>query len=255
MSAEKSEKRFALQVEAAELQWPPDVPVRRLPKTFPRVEGFDLNTKPEGLDNPELIRRSRRVGYFRQKESEDSLPEILKSETVDRETRRLLYRTIGTRALSGEELPASLAGEVELVRITLNHTVHCESSSLRGRLTGERIRYRYFSECDLDGCAAKRLAFKSSAEWPTLGQLIYILDNSSIGDCHNLVLGWPEDQIVYGMSKEDDRETLSGCVSASSLFYPDLERWYDTALQRFLEQREPETSQLLLDTISLMAGV
>ena len=131
-----------------------------------------------------------------------------------------------------------LPTEIELARIQMTMTVHCESASFRGRATGGRILYRYCDEWESEQYDFIRFAFRSSKTWPTLGQLIYLLDYTGGGDYGGLVFGWAEEMVAEATDRERIEE-LDGCVIADSHFYPDLKRWYDEALHRFVAAAVP----------------
>lgn len=253
MSVQQEEKINASTGTTA-LAWPPAGNFRGLPRVFPVIPGFDLNAGPEGLDDPAMVRRSRRLGTLRRNEEESSLPDILREEALDPDLKRLLYRVVGTRALSGEDLPSMIRGEVELARIQSKMTVHCESVSLRGRPSGGRIRYRLVDEYESEDMGLLKLPQASSRDWPTLGQLIYMIDNGRNDSAFGLAFGpltWDVLECEGGKSK---LLKYQNSIEVTSLFYPDLQRWYAQAFRLWLSDREPgeDFTCCQLDSIAIM---
>src|SRR6056297_2582198 len=155
------------------------------PRRFPPLDGFDLNAGPEALEDPERIRRSRILGNRRQEADQETLPPMLRGESLSREFKNLLSLTVGPAARGGEDLPTLSEGQIELVRFQYTQTIHQEAWSFRARQGRERIRYAIEDEYELD----VSLVLRSTRAWPSLGKLIWMLDHSDVGAAEGLYFG------------------------------------------------------------------
>ncbi len=220
--------------------------------TFPQIPGFDLNAGPVGLDDPKTVRASRRRGSARWSKNEEDLPSYLRAETLDRNFLQTLTLMGGPRARSGEDLPQLLPREVQLVGICATDTVHCECWEIVARPGAERIRYRFNDEGDPYRECGSRLARQSSRRWPSMGDLIWMIDSSEFSpDFTGLVFCYPWDRFSEQGANPVD---LIGTVSVHSQFYPQLSDWYELAFRAWVAEYE-QTGELdsCPDTISLVS--
>jgi hypothetical protein len=135
---------------------------------------------------------------------------------------------LGPRWMGGEYLPAYLAGEVEIARITLE-SVTMDVVSIRARRAADRIRYRVVDEYE------SRFEFEPrDSELPlTFGELIEMIE--SIRDDRDAEdLNWVDAVKDYNLDGGGHLESMRDFVSADSPFYPQLaehfrareEEWY-----------------------------
>lgn len=222
------------------------------PRQFPQIPGFDLDAGPEGLEDPRRVRASRRRGALRWRADEEQLPEYLRSEKLDREFLNTLTATLGPAARSGEDLPPLGPGQVQLAGFCATQTVHCECWSLSAYRGKSRIRYHFSDEGDPDGLNGSRLALQTTTAWPSLGKLIWMIDNSDFSDGYT--------GLYFAALVEEVREqsaepaSLIGDIEVYSHFYPQLSGWYDAAVRvwaRKVEQSGDVESGP--DSIELMA--
>ncbi|MFP4431182.1 MAG: hypothetical protein ACLFPV_08040 [Spirochaetaceae bacterium] len=196
----------------------------RPPRRFPAIDGFDLNAGPLGLDDPERVRRSRILGNLRQEAPAETLPPLLRSESLSREFKDLLTLSIGPGVRGGEDLPPLSDRQIEVVRFRYTQTIHREAWSFRGTQSRERIYFDVADEYDLN----TEPALGSSRAWPSLGKLIWILDRSEIGETTGLYFG--DLSLRLGNDVEDPEE-LRDFIKVSSFFYPAIGEWYDAAFE------------------------
>ena len=220
--------------------------------TFPRIPGFDLNAGSVGLDDPKTVRASRRRGSARWSADEDDLPSYLRTETLDRDFLQTLSRIGGPRARSGEDLPKLLPREVQLVGICASQTVHGECWEIVARPGAQRIRYRFNDEGDPDRVCGGRLVQQSSRRWPSMGDLIWMIDSSEFASGYTGLAFW----CLYDQVSEHDANPadLIGSVSVHSQFYPQLSDWYELAFRAWVAEYE-QTGEVdsCPDTISLVS--
>ncbi|TVQ21704.1 MAG: hypothetical protein EA383_16690 [Spirochaetaceae bacterium] len=219
--------------------------------TFPQIPGFDLNAGPIGLDDPKTVRASRRRGSARWSKDEDDLPEQLRDETLDRDLLRTLGLMGGPRARSGEDLPQLQPRAVQLVGFCATRTVHGECWEIVARPGAQRIRYRFNDEGDPERVCGGRLVQQSSRRWPSMGDLIGMIDSSEFATGYTGLVFWC---LAEEVSERDARPSdLIGAVSVHSQFYPQLSDWYDIAVRAWAAEFE-QTGEIdsCPDTISLV---
>lgn len=136
---------------------------------------------------------------------------------------------------SGEDLPNTPEGEIEIARLTYTRTIHCEVTSIRAWREDDRIRYRVVDEystpitCGTD-CSDQPL---------TLGELIDLIEGSSDGECRDgLYFG----DLDWRLTNEDDAtpEALEDFFEVSSPFYPEIGKWYEEASREWVAQHLSE---------------
>ncbi len=227
-------------------------PRRRLnrpPRHFPTIAGFDLNAGPEGLDDPQRIRRSRILGNRRQEAPFDTLPPLLRSESLSREFKDVLSRSIGPGIRGGEDLPPLSEGQIEVVRFRYSRTVHEEAWSFRATRGAERIHFRVEDEDGLD----TEPPLRSVRSWPSLGKLIWILDRTVIGAATGLYFGDLSLRLEHEVANPEDFRNF---ILASSFFYPAIGQWYVAAFDAWCRAIAAGADLAWpVDSISLMAAL
>jgi len=225
---------------------------RRLypPNHFPIIPGFDLDAGPEGMDDPNRVERARRLGSLRWDKNREDLPAHLQQEKLDREYLNYIGRAVGPAARSGEDLPPLRHGQFQLAAFCYKHTTHRECWSFRAYIGKSRIRYSICDECDPDGFDEPRPALLTSKELPTLGKLIWMLDNSDLSaGFTGLYFITLTDQIENGRHPSlvlDD-------IKVHSEFYPQLPLWYEKAVQFWAEEvAAGDNDYYIVDSIELM---
>ncbi len=127
-------------------------------------------------------------------------------------------------------LPQFGQNEIEIVRIVLA-SVTQDVISIRVRCSGKGIAYRVVDEYDTEFASTR----KPSSRPFSFREVIRFIDQTNHEeepDGNGLVFS------VIDMSIEGsgDPESLRGFVSVCSNFYPELERYYDAATDRYLDQ-------------------
>jgi len=209
---------------------------------------YDLDFRPETYfepENPDLATLSRICGTSRRRDVEEAvargdrvLEDSLCSKLDDNE--RTIASSIHPSLMGGEYLPDFLPGEVEIARIDLDSTT-CDAISLRARSGSDRIRYRLVDEYMESECEY-RLSQESSRKPLTMKKLIRILDESRYSDGSDesnggIVGRFRLEYLSYAPTLREIEE-LRDFASVSSVYYPDLERWYQEASEEwYLEKR------------------
>lgn len=224
----------------------------RPPQRFPAIPGFDLQREPEGLDDPARRRRARRLGALRWQESEEDLPQELRAEKLSREFLRELTFAGGTAARSGEDLPALRRGQVQIAGFCNTYTTHCECWSLRAYEGVSRVRYEIVDEMDHEKVNGPRPALLSTMQWPTLGKLIWMIDHSDYSDCAPSL--YFSMLVCLVAEQGDDPRDLVDHIRVYSEFYPELSRWYRSAVRCWADEvHESGKTEEVVDSIALMA--
>jgi len=83
------------------------------------------------------------------------------------------------------------------------------------------------------------LGRKSSVAPLTLRQLIKFIDTTSFDECANVPIGIRECNLEYG----GDIDDLERFITVSSLFYPELEPYYDLMAHQWAEQKRRELAE------------
>ena len=112
--------------------------------------------------------------------------------------------------MGGEYLPDSEENEVEIARVTLKSTTG-DVFSIRARHDGKYIRYRVVDEYESD----LKVSPEHSESPLTFGELIALIDSTD---------GASDDG--EGLTSIFRKGNSVDFVNVTSIFYPDLERWY-----------------------------
>lgn len=160
--------------------------------------------------------------------SDDYLADILSEEN------RVRLGRVHPQFMGGEYLPPYLRGEVEIARIVLQSAT-MDVYSIRARRGRGPIRYRIVDEYRTD----LQLGRKSSKAPLTMRQLIRLIESSSY-DCYsNIPIGIREANLEFG----GDLDELEGFITVSSLFYPDLEWYYNQLAHEWAEGKRREMAE------------
>ena len=112
--------------------------------------------------------------------------------------------------MGGEFLPDAEENEVEIARVTLKSTTG-DVFSIRARYDGNHIHYRVVDEYDSD-----LMVSPQGSVFPlTFGELISLIDGTEGASDEG-----------RGLTSVFRKGASSDFVNVTSIFYPDLERWY-----------------------------
>jgi hypothetical protein len=143
--------------------------------------------------------------------------------------------------MGGEYLPALEKGEVEIVHFSLA-SVTSDQISIRAKQEGEIIKYIVVSEYDDDGTSQYQMPFNESDDPLTLEALINLIDGSHIpGDIHPG--GIVESCWWAGYEEEASVEEGIAFIYISSIFYPELETYYELLGQEWSEENRAEEEE------------
>jgi hypothetical protein len=204
--------------------------------------GFDYAYRPQsyfqGIDPKALIVSSilgeeRRKDVQRRLESEDFDPAVwgewLTDSKLDDHTRKMIG-SVHPALMGGEYLPQLGHNEIEIVRIVLASTMQ-DVISIRARRSGERIAYRVVDEHENEFALPR----KSSAQPLSLQQLIAFIDGTNQAE-DSQGNGLVYSVLDMNIEGSGDPESLRGFVSVSSVFYPELQRYYDAQTDQHLDR-------------------
>jgi hypothetical protein len=204
--------------------------------------GIDYNFRPasyfDDLD-PETLVVSSILGEERRKDVQARLAsgnfdpvvwgEWLTESKLDDSTRQLIG-SFHPGFMGGEYLPQFGQNEIEIVRIVLA-SVTQDVISIRARRVGKRIAYRVVDEYETEFALAK----KTSTEPLSLRQVIRFIDGTGhAGEAEGS--GLVSSVLEMNIEGSGDPESLRGFVVVSSSFYPELQRYYQAATDRYLDQ-------------------
>jgi hypothetical protein len=213
-----------------------------------RPSGFDYGYRPasyfDDLDPNTLIVASI-LGEERRKDVQQRLasgdfdplvwgPWITESK-LDDSIRRLIGQA-HPRFMGGEYLPALEEDEIEIARIVVASVMQ-DVTCVRARREGKGIAYRIVNEHENEFTVAR----KSSTQPLSLGELIDLIEQTNQeGDekAHGIVFSI----LDWNLDNADDPEDLRYFISVSSSFYPELGRYYDEAIARYLEERSAKNA-------------
>jgi TPR repeat protein len=207
-------------------------------RTVSNPEAFDLDFRPRSYWGPQNIGTwigSHVKGELRKRQAlEDNEvdhfdPEIF-SESLSDEHRAAVGK-VHPWFMGGEYLPNLLENEVEIARITKKSTT-MDVVSIRARKTKHRILYRIVDEYEPDLWEEQySLTKKTSIKPLSLRELIELIDRA----CEGGLVGAGREANYVGSGEElEDPEDYYDFETASSAFYPELERWYDTLNEEWL---------------------
>lgn len=198
---------------------------------MPNSKDFQWDFRPEtywdnakiGLANIKGEWRRRMVeGALRTGQIDVLVPSTL-SDDLSHDERR--YRgAMHPTLLGGEFLPEYLPDEVEIARLSLD-SVTWDVYQVRAQASADgRIHYRVVDEYESWEQGLFSVSPESSEKPFTFGEMVSFIDNIEIGECEgHFTNGLRDGQYVQGEKLEE----LIDFVRVSSLYYPELESWYD----------------------------
>ena len=207
-------------------------------------ENFDLDFRPRSywgpMDFETQIGSSVKGELRRGQEINDADevhfdPEII-AEKLSDEHRNAVGR-VHPWFMGGEYLPDLLPNEVEIARIVLKSAT-MDVVSIRARRTKHRIVYRIVDEYEPEFWEEQySLTKKTSVKPLSMRELIELIDCA----CEGGLVGGGRQSNYSGLGDEhEDPEDYYDFETASSAFYPEIKRWYDTLNEEWLE-KERET--------------
>lgn len=210
------------------------------------LPGFDYGYRPASYFNrldPGTLVVASILGEERRKDVQARLAsgdydplvwgDWLTESKLDDSTRQLIGRSHPS-FMGGEYLPPLGEDEIEIARIVLA-SVTRDVISVRARRAGRRIRYSVRDEYD----STFVLSRKSSLEPLTLGELIALIDRSKQeGD--TMTNGVVYSVLDWNLQAEADLDSMRFFVAVSSGFYPELEVYYEEAINAYLDELLPE---------------
>jgi len=209
--------------------------VTRFPTGFDyayRPQSYFQDVDPKALILSSILGEERRRDVQQRLESEDFDPAVwgewLTESKLDDQTRKLIG-SIHPAFMGGEYLPQFGQNEIEIVRIVLA-SVTQDVISIRARRAGKRIAYRVVDEYETEFALPRN----SSAAPMSLRQLIAFIDGTNHAqeaEVNGLVFSVLDALIGCG-----ELESLRGFVSVSSVFYPELQKYYDAEADQYLDQ-------------------
>jgi len=216
--------------------------VTRFPTGFDyayRPQSYFQDVDPKALILSSILGEERRKDVQQRLESEDFDPAVwgewLTDSKLDDHTRQTIG-SIHPAFMGGEYLPQFGQNEIEIVRIVLA-SVTQDVISIRARRSGKRIAYRVVDEYETEFALPK----KSSATPMSLRQLIAFIDGTNHAleaEVNGLVFS-----VLDALIWNCELESLRGFVSVSSVFYPELQKYYDAESDHYLDQFRVEDDE------------
>ena len=203
--------------------------------------GFDYGFRPDSyfdnLDPGTLIVGSI-LGEERRKDVQARLAsgnfdplvwgDWLTESKLDDSVRKLIGQA-DPRFMGGEYLPELAENEIEIARIVCASVMQ-DVTSVRARRSGKRITYRVMDEHD-----GKFTVDRSWSRRPlTLGELVRLI-NCSNQEGDTMATGLVFSILDWNIDATGEPEEMRGFITVSSVFYPDLGRYYDEAIGRHLD--------------------
>ena len=214
---------------------------------MPNPKEFCMEYRPEsywdcfqeGLTNIKGEMRRRTLDSILAGEQPAFMPaSILSDELSDEE--RSCVAAVNPMLMGGEYLPGYLDGELEIARASLQSVTWDVISVRAQRTDGGRISYRVVDEYESDF----RCRPASSENPLTMRELISLIDGV---EGHSVGFGEESGLTDYYRNYNYDiDETLEHLndlvdfVRVSSMYYPELEKWYEAQAQDWYRQRFAE---------------
>jgi hypothetical protein len=187
------------------------------------------------LANIEGEHRRRYVRHLLREKTEE-LTEPWLCESLSEADRTTLGR-IHPMLMGGEYLPDYQPGEVEIARVALA-SLTVDVISIRARRRMRSIRYRVVDEYDTRFVCTPQQSLLPL----TLGELISLIDGvqDPANDRVGLTDRFRNDNVFYG---EVEPEEVADFVTVSSLFYPELQRYYEAEAKEWLLRQQEESRE------------
>jgi hypothetical protein len=216
-------------------------------ETMPNTKKFSMDYRPEsywdchqeGFTNIKGEMRRRSFESALHSGQFDFMPETLLSDNLS-DAERHQMGAVHPVFMGGEYLPDYLTGELEIARASLQ-SVMWDVISIRARkLDGGRISYRVVDEYE------SNFQFQpaSSAKPLTMERLISLIDsvkghNTGCGEGCGLTDYYRD--FNYQMDENlQHLNVLVQFVRVSSMYYPELEQWYEEEAQEWYLRRFTE---------------
>jgi hypothetical protein len=169
----------------------------------------------------------------------DLLPGSLLSDELSHEE-RFKMAAMHPSFMGGEFLPAYLAGELEIARVSLESVTWDVISVRAQKLDDGRISYRVVDEYE----SPFRCRPGTSAEPLTMSELISLIDsveghNAGFGDARGLTDSYRDYNCDLDRTLQH-LNVLVHFVRVYSLYYPELESWYEAEAQEWYSKRAAE---------------
>jgi len=161
--------------------------------------------------------------------------EWITESRLDDSTRDLIGQC-HPKYMGGEYLDVLEDNEIEIARIVCA-SVTQDVTSIRAWRKGKRIAYRVVDEHE----GIFELERKWSARPLTLGELIRLINNSD-RDGDSMANGLVFSILDWCLDSSNDPEGLRGFITVSSCFYPELARYFNEAIDQYLDG-EPEGAE------------
>ena len=161
--------------------------------------------------------------------------EWITESRLDDSTRDLIGKC-HPKYMGGEYLDPLEDDEIEIARIVCA-SVTQDVTSIRAWRKGKRITYRVVDENE----GVFELERKWSARPLTLGELIRLINNSD-RERDTMANGLVFSILDWNLDSSSDPEGLRGFISVSSCFYPELEAYFNEAIDQYLDG-EPEVAE------------
>lgn len=210
--------------------------VTRFPTGFDyayRPLSYFQDIDPKALILSSILGEERRKDVQQRLESEDFDPAVwgewLTDSKLDDHTRQVIG-SIHPALMGGEYLPQLGQNEIEVVRIVLASTMQ-DVISIRARRSGKRIAYRVVDEHENEFTLPR----KSSAAPMSLGQLIAFIDGTNQAE-DSQGNGLVYSVLDMNIEGSGDIDSLRGFASVSSVFHPELQKYYDAEADQYLDQ-------------------
>lgn len=209
-------------------------------RNISQSRNFNLDYRPNSYWGPQDLQTSigsRVKGELRRRQAlEDSEtghfdPEIIAQSLTDEH--RLAAGLVHPWFMGGEYLPDLMSTEVEIARIVLKSTT-MDVVSIRARKTKRRIIYRIVDEYEPEFWADYSLTKRTSVKPLSMREVVDLIDNAREGGLvgsgreFNYQIGGADPQDYYDFEK------------ATSVFYPELARWYDELNDEWLRNERDE---------------
>ena len=198
---------------------------------MPNPKDFEMHFRPEtywddaviGLANIKGEMRRRMIFNGIETGDFNFLPSIFSDELYGFD--RLQNASIDPAFMGGEYLPPYDSGEIEIARVSLQSVTWDVISIRAKKIAQDRLFYRVVDEY--------KTPFKSrpliSLEFLSFRELVSFIDGVENGEgARGLTAVYRDHNYEIIGPGRSELEDLVNFVRVSSLFYPDLERWYET---------------------------
>lgn len=209
---------------------------------MPNPKHYDLHYRPASYWGPKELAdhfATRVKGELRRRtvvgalEQGHTVPASVACDSLADEERQQVG-AVHPWLMGGEYLPDYRENEVEIARVTLKSTT-MDVMSVRARLNRKSITYRIVDEY---GEPDRYHVANPYRKQPlSFRELIRLIDNAT--ETGGLVDGHRDGNYLAGAAVEE----IWDFATASSVFYRDLEQWYDEVNAEWLQERQQEMEE------------